>query len=202
MGTLTNLNDVKRTLAIASNVNGTLTFDKNLDDTLIRELIEDASDYFSVETGNNYYGTNGTLTLDNTQRYVCGRKLFFRDDVLRSITRIENDGIGTLTSADWITMPKNSTPYYGVELRTQTWSYSDSPLGAIRVIGALGMNADGEPSNRVHLAVTRLASWLYQTRDTRGTVQFSTQTAQQGSDSVPNEVIQTIEKEKRHRVTA
>lgn len=201
MGTLSNLNDVKRELAIASNTTGTLVFDKNLDDVQIATDIQRASDFFSQETQNNYYGAPGTLTLDYTNKYIHGRKLFFRDDVLRSITRIENDAVGTLTSTDWVTLPKNSTPYYGVELKTKYWSYSTSPLGAIKVIGDLGNNANGQPSSLVHLAVTRLASWLYKTRDTRGQIQLSTRTAQTSNEEgIPNVVIEVIENEKRHRL--
>lgn len=200
MGTLTNLNDVKRSLGLATNVNGTLSFNANLDDTLLNTLIEEASDLFSQETGNNYYGTQGTLTLDVRHPYVVGRKLFFRDDVLRTITRIENDGNsndGTLTSADWVTMPRQGDYIYGVELKELTWTWGDNRLGAIKVIGALGMNANGQPPARVHLAVTRLASWLYQTRDTRGAVQFVDGTSDTPPE-IPNTVLQVIQKEKRN----
>ena len=199
MGTLTNLNDVKRSLAIGSNVNGTLVFDVNLDDTLLNTLIEEASDIFSSETGNNYYGTQGTLIINHDCHHVSGRKLFFREDVFRSITQIENDGYGTLTSNDFVTMPLNSAPYFGVQLKTLSWAYDDTPLGAIRVIGALGMNPNGQPSARVHLAVTRLASWLYQTRDTRGAIQFA-DTSTNAPEEIPNTVLQVIEKEKRHLI--
>lgn len=202
MGTLTNLNDVKRALSIGSNVDGTLVFDKNLDDTQIALDIQRASDFFATETQNNYYGAIGTLTLDVSEQYIRGRQLFFRHDVLRSITRIENDGNGTLTSSDWVTMPRNSTPYFGVELKTKYWQWSTSPLGAIRVIGALGENADGQPSAQVHLAVTRLASWLYKTRDTRGNIQLSTGNNATANEGFPDVVREIIENEKRHRLYA
>ena len=198
MGTLTNLNDVKRALSIGSNTNGTLVFDKNLDDTQIASDIQTASDFFSQETGNNYYGAPGTLTLDTTGKYIRHRRLFFRDDVLRSITRIENDGTGTLTSSDWVTMPRNSSPYYGVELKTKSWSWSNSPLGSIKVIGDLGENANGQPSSTVHLAVTRLASWMYKTRDTRGQIQLSSNRSDNASDNEFNTILEVIQNEKRH----
>jgi len=200
MGPLTNLNDVKRALSIGSNTNGTLVFDKNQDDTQIASDIQAASDFFSQETGNNYYGAPGTLTLDVNEKYVYQRKLFFRDDVFRSITRIENDVNGTLTSADFVTMPKNSSPYYGVELKTKFWQWSSSPLAAIRVIGDMGENAAGQPSSTVHLAVTRLASWMYKTRDTRGQIQLSSNRSANTSDNEFNSILEVIENEKRHRL--
>lgn len=203
MGTLTNLNDVKAELSIGSNTNGTLSYDKNLDDGRITFAIQVASAMFSKETNNNYYGAPGTLTLDVTKKYVSGQKLFFTDDVLRSITRIENDGNGTLTSSDWITMPKNSSPYYGVELKTKFWSWSTTPQAAIRVIGDLGENVDGQPSDIVHLAVTRLASWLYKTRDTRGAIQLtSSQTAVTANEGVPDIILEVIKLERHERVHA
>lgn len=202
MGTLTNLNDVKRTLGLGTNVNGTMVYDDtNLDNALLSDIIQEASDFFSHETDNNYYGAQGTLILDSCHPNVSGRKLFFRSDVLRSITRIENDGNandGTLTTTDWVTMPRQGDFIYGVELKSKSWTYSNgSPLGAIKVIGALGMNPDGQPSERVHLAVTRLASWLYQTRDTRGAIQIVDSTENTPTE-MPNIVLQTIEKEKRN----
>jgi hypothetical protein len=200
MATLTNLDDVKRTLALGTNTNGTLVFDKHLDDTLITEHIQQASDFFILKTGNNYYGTQGTLVLDVAEPYVCGRKLYFVDDVFRSITRIENDGQGTLTSADWVTIPRNSTPYWGVQLKSKSWAYDDTRLGAIKVIGALGENADGQPSPRVHLAVTQLASWLYQTRDTRGSIQLGAQSSRTSNTDIPNLVWDAIDNERRFRI--
>ena len=199
MGTLTNLEDVKRALTIADISSGTLVFSVKMDDTLIQTLIEDASDIFSRETKNNYYAALGTLTLDVTSEYVHGRKLFFKDDVALTLTRIENDGNGTLTAADWVTMPRNTTPIYGVQLKTKAWTWTDSNLGAIKVIGTIGTALDGQPPSRVHLAVTRLASWLYQTRDTRGSVRHADRTVS-FSQEAPSLVQTIIEQEQRLRL--
>ena len=202
MGTLTNLNDVKRALSVGSNVNGTVAFDKNLDDTLISTCIQQASDWFSAQSGVNYYAAPGTLTLDATDTYIHYRKLFFRADVV-SVTRIENDGNtndGTLTSADWVTMPRNPAGYvYGVELKDDYWTYTSSPLGAIRVIGNIGRHLNGQPPDRVHLAVTRLASWVYQTKNNQGSVQFGEAVASAPAE-VTNIVQQVLELEREKRL--
>lgn len=199
MATLTNLNDVKRALAIATNSSGTLVFDKNLDDTQIQADILAASDLFTFESGQDYDATQGTLTLHATDRYVCGKALFFRKDVL-SITRIENDGLGTLTASDWVTMPIDSTPLYGVELKTKNWQFSSSRLGAIRVIGVIGRSAAGQPSPRVHLAVTRLASWLYESRDNQGVVHFADREASV-PENWPTLVKDILELERSKRIS-
>ena len=199
MGTLTNLDDVKRALTIADISSGTLIFSLKMDDTLIQTFIEEASDVFSRETKNNYYAALGTLTLDVTSEYVHGRKLFFRDDVALTLTRIENDGNGTLTAADWVTMPRNTTPFYGVQLKTKAWTWDASRLGAIKVIGTIGTALDGQPPARVHLAVTRLASWLYQTRDTRGSVRYADRTVSFSQDA-PSLVQTIIDQEQRLRL--
>lgn len=198
MVTLTNLNDVKRSLAIATNSNGTLSFDKNLDDALIADLILQATDMWIEETGVNYFGTQGTLTLDVTDTYVSHQKLFFRED-MQSITRIENDGNGTLLATDWVTMPRSGDWISGVELKTKFWRWTSSRLAAIRVIGVTGRSVAGQPPEQVHLAVTRLASWLYQTRDTRGSVQFGDRITTFPSN-VPDFVQRIALKEKNARL--
>ena len=199
MATLTNLKDVKRSLAVGSNTTGTLVFDKNLDDILLNDLITQATDMFVKETGVDYFGVEGTLTLDLTHRYVVGRKLFFRDDMV-SVTSIENDGNGTLTSADWVTMPRDSEDgVYGVELRKLFWRWTDTRFASIKVIGVKGRSANGQPPEQVHLAVTRLASWLYQTRDSRGSIQFGDKVTNFPQDA-PKLVQRIANNEKHSRI--
>lgn len=88
---------------------------------------------------------------------------------LCSITAIVNgDGV-TLTTADYVTEPRYSTPYYAIRLTRASdtvWSWTTSPEAAIAITGKWGYSTSAPVD--IQRAALRLAVWMYRSRDNAG----------------------------------
>lgn len=112
---------------------------------------------------------------DVTRHYCVGRdthgRTLFLDRDLCQITSIVTDadasGGGTeLTTADYITRPRNDPPYYEIVLRAgsdASWTYSDDPEDGITVTGRWGWSVT--PPADIVQACKRLAAYLYKQKD-------------------------------------
>lgn len=184
---LTALADVKQQLNVGQH--GTLN---TLDDDLLTTYVYQASAAIESYCGRTFADvTNGAGTLTRKYDYASpplfGRKLFVDDDLL-SVTALYNDGNsngGTITADKFRLLPTNGTPKYAIELTSgsgYSWTYDDTPEEAIRVEGAWGFATSTLTMPQdVRTAATKLAAYLYQTRDNDGSsVQFA-----DGSLSIP-----------------
>jgi len=124
-------------------------------------LLADAAFMFEQETGRDFQvSTDGTRYFDAV-RNVDGRVLRFDRDIC-SITSITNGDAVAVDSDDYVTEPRNDTPYYAVRLLASSsvrWSYTDDVENAITVVGKWGYSAT--PPRDVKRAVIDLALWLY-----------------------------------------
>jgi len=175
MGDLTTLTAVKLQLDIAN----------TSDDTLLSTYVTQASQMIETYTKRTFNAANGTLTFDIAPPYIYGRKLFFREDVL-GVYELRN-GNGTVITADqYRFLPLNNTPLYGLELLPSAsvnwaWTPAGDWMSAITLAGTLGYSTT--PPQDVQLAATKLAAFLYQSRDNEGdNVRFA-----DGSMSIPAE---------------
>lgn len=99
------------------------------DDALLTELITRASDAID-----NYTGRTFAAAADTSRYYVVGEDtegayLYFDKDIA-SITSIVNGDSVTVQSTEYVTIPRNDTPYQGVKLIANSgvsWQYSDDP---------------------------------------------------------------------------
>ena len=96
--------------------------------------------------------------------------LWFDDDICEITTvtvDADNESGGTvLASGDYITRPRNKTPYYGIKIISSsdnTWTYSSSPDTAIEVSGKWGWSQTPPPN--INHACVRLAGYYYRQKD-------------------------------------
>lgn len=198
--TLTTLAAVKRQLGLITNTNGTIA-DNTDDDTLIETYVIQASQMFETETRRTFSATsNATLTYDVLPPQTFGNKLFFTEDML-NVDRIVNAGT-VIQPGSFTLLPYNGYPKYGLRLDTYSLAYwQQSSLtgwfAAIQIQGTMGYCETGQQPADVTLAVTKLAAYLYQTRDNNGdVVKFADGTMSIPGDA-PQMVLRTINSYKR-----
>jgi hypothetical protein len=157
-------------LTTLAQVRQMLSFDPSVtdDDPLIADVLIPAASTLIESYCRTAFGTitGQTLVMDAAKPYLYGDTLFFRDQYVLTVDSFVTDTV-TLTAADYDLLPYNSPRKTAARLRRgKTWNYSD-PRGAFRITGSVGY---GSIPPDVRLAATRLAAWLYQTRDNEGAV--------------------------------
>lgn len=180
-------------LTTTAAVKAQLHITETTDDTLIDGFVTQASEMFQTETRRQFYATGGsTLTYDILNPQIIGRKLYFQTDVL-GVDRIVNGDGSVLTTIDFRLLPLNDSPKYAAELYVGAnvyWQQSPSNnwQSAIQVQGTVGYNLTGQVPSDVQYAVTKLAAWMYITRDSNGDViRFA-----DGSSQIPANAPETV----------
>ena len=138
------------------------------DDELLGSLLASAIAFCEGPEG---AGRRFQVTTDSTRRFDAlrdvdqGLRRLWLDEDLCAITSITNgDGI-VVPSDQYVTDPRNETPYYSITLKLSSdvvWTYDDEPEGAIAVVGRWGYSTQA-PSD-VAQAVLRHAVWMYRQR--------------------------------------
>jgi len=96
---------------------------------------------------------------------VDGAWLYLPDD-LAQITTITNGDSTTVTTADYVTQPRNRAPYYALKLKADSdvaWTYEDAPENAISISGRWAYSVT--PPADIVQACRRYAAYLYRQRD-------------------------------------
>jgi hypothetical protein len=132
-------------------------------DDEIDELIPRAESAIESYT-NNVFNLGGTTTrYFDALEDVEGQKLYF-DEWLASTTSlvITNGDGNTVASSEYVTLPRNGTPIYGLQLKsssTVAWDYTTSPENAISIVGYWGFSEN--PPEDIKLACIQLVlHWL------------------------------------------
>lgn len=139
------------------------------DDSLIQNVLIPAA---STMIENDVQFTFGTLP-GNLQLFAChpylkGNTLYFRDNVFTQVDSITTDS-GTLTAnTDYVLLPLNFAPKTRAKLISYPIPIAVNPAGTLTVTGTLGY---GSIPSDVNFAATKLAAWMYQTRDSQGNIQ-------------------------------
>lgn len=140
------------------------------DDSLIENVLIPASSQMIENDCQFTFGTlPGSLQLFAAPPYLLGNVLYFRDNVFTTIDAITTNQ-GTLTpNEDYVALPQNFAPKTRAMLLSFNNTGISNPAGTLTVSGTLGY---GSIPPDVNWAATRLAAWLYQTRDSSGEVQI------------------------------
>lgn len=142
-----------------------LNITSSTDDTLIGELIASAQKMIDIATGTTFEAAADSTRYFDAIGNVDGVYLLF-DRWCASITSITNgDGVA-VASTDYVTEPRNDTPYYGVKLKSSkdvTWTYGDDEENAIAVVGKWAYSTT--PPADIVQACKRLAAFLYRQRE-------------------------------------
>lgn len=98
-----------------------------------------------------------------------GLALYFDQDIYKITTvksNADNASPTTIASTDYITMPRNRKPYYGIKILTSSnehWEYTDDPENGIQIIGRWAYSES--PPDDIVQACVRFAAYLYRQKD-------------------------------------
>lgn len=139
------------------------------DDALISTLLSAATAAIEAHTQREFQAQVNE-TRDFSLYDVQNGTLYLDDDLceINNITVEADNGSGgvTLATTDYITKPRNKTPYYAIKMissSSNVWSYSQSPDTAIKVSGKWGWSQT--PPNDIEHACVRLAGYYYRQKD-------------------------------------
>ena len=152
-----------------SNLRNYLGVSATTDDKLLDILIDRAQGTIDA-----YCGRKFESTVDATHMFTVGRdtdgRLLYLDDDLAQITSVVTNADAvtpvTIVAADYVTHPRNVTPYHAIELLSScssSWTYQTDPQNGIEITGRWAW-AVTAPAEIVH-ACTRLAAYFYRQKD-------------------------------------
>jgi hypothetical protein len=170
-------------------------------DDLLQDLLDRAQKMIEERTHRVFEaGVDSTRYFDAVDD-VEGQTLYLDQD-LCAITSITNgDGV-TLLASDYVTKPRNDTPYYAIRLKTsssKTWTYQTDSENAIAIVGKWAYSISA-PKDVVQ-ATIRLAAWLYRQKGTSGESDRPMVTGEGVTilpSALPKDVQDVIENRKRH----
>jgi hypothetical protein len=133
----------------------------------ISSLIARAESAIESDTGNVFELTSTSTRKFDAIANVDGSILYFDEWLANTTSLVITNGDAdetVIASTKYVTLPRNSTPIYGIQLKTDTtdvWEYSTSPEDAISVVGNWGYSEN--PSSDVKLAcIMLILHWLRQ----------------------------------------
>ena len=137
------------------------------DDTLIGTLVAAAQSAIDVYTRRVFECSSATARLLDAESDTDPQRqiLYLRDDLCTVTAVVNGDGV-TVTAAQYVTEPRDTTPYYALRLKASSslaWTYVTDQEGAISVTGKWAYSATA-PADVVQ-AATRLAAWMYRAKD-------------------------------------
>lgn len=140
------------------------------DDTLLTALIARAQKAIDMRCARIFEASGDTTRYFDAVRDTDGYYLYFDEDIcaITTITNNLDNGTGgvIVTSSQYVTMPRNTTPYYGVELKSSagiSWDYTSDSQSAISVAGRWAYSTSA-PADIV-MACTRWAAYMYRQKD-------------------------------------
>jgi hypothetical protein len=139
------------------------------DDPLLDALIT-----YAQQAIDSYTGRTFEASADATRKFTVGEdtegRMLYLDGDLASVTSIITDADATspttLAATDYITHPRNRTPYHAIEIlgsSNNSWTYSNDPQGGITVTGKWAWST-AAPNDIVH-ACNRLVGYYYRQKD-------------------------------------
>ena len=139
------------------------------DDDLIDDLIDRAQAAIDRHCGRTF-----EAAADTTRKFTVGddtdQEMLYLDEDLCAITTVTTDADGdadVLTvNTDYVTVPRNTTPYYALKILSGSdyyWTYTTEPENGITVLGRWAWST-APPDDIIHACV-RLASYYYQQKD-------------------------------------
>lgn len=139
------------------------------DDALLTSLIARAEKAIEV-----YCGRSFTCAADTTRNFTVGvdtdgDTLWFDED-LCAVTTVTTDADGTpitlVRNTDFVTVPRNTTPWYGLKIISgsdYSWDYTTNAEMGITVLGRWAYSTT-PPQDIIH-ATTRLSGYYYRQKD-------------------------------------
>lgn len=135
------------------------------DDTLIGDIITRAQAMIDSYCRRSFEASGDTTRKFDPTSDVVDRTLLLDAD-LCAITTVTNGDGNAIASSEYVTEPRNSTPYHGITLKSSStayWTYSTTHEDSISIAGKWAYSTSA-PDDIVH-ATIRLAAYLYRQKD-------------------------------------
>jgi hypothetical protein len=148
-----------------SDLKGFLGISTTTDDALLYELVLRAQKSIEKRTGRVFEVPADTTRYLDAAADVVGRLLLLRAEYARLTSITNGDGVAVAAS-DYVTEPRNGTPFYAVTLKGSAglvWTYTDDPENAITVVGRAGYSI--VPPDDIVIACLRWAAHMYRAKD-------------------------------------
>lgn len=161
------------------------------DDTLLNDIIARAHSIINRYCGGRIFEWTAAAEAKTFDAIadVDGRELlFYRHDLAEISSVVNGDGV-TVSAGEYVTLPANGAPYYGLRLKASSgkaWTYTTDPEGAISVTGKWAYSV-ACPAD-ITAACVRLVAYLYRQKDTQQVFQQMAN-AQTGVMALPSEAI-------------
>lgn len=149
-----------------------LGIDGSTDDALIEDMITRAQTAIETYTDRVFESSSQTTHYFEVGKDTDGDYLYFDDD-LAAINTVKTNadygsGYSLTENTDYITMPRNDTPYYGLKMLGSSayyWQYTDDPEMGIEVNGNWAYSTS-PPADIVHACI-RLVGYYYRQKDSQ-----------------------------------
>jgi hypothetical protein len=142
------------------------------DDTLLQAFLDAAQGAIDLDRGRTF-----EAAADSTRRFDAVRDVgkddgdsyaqtLYLDQDLCQITSITNGDGTTVTSSQYVTEPRNDTPYWAIKLKLDSgivWTYSSTPENAIAITGRWAYSVTAGPA--VVQVVKEWAKYMYKKKD-------------------------------------
>jgi uncharacterized phiE125 gp8 family phage protein len=143
-----------------------LNVDSTAHDALLQSCLDAAQSYIEDQTGRTFEAasTASTRYMDAVGD-VDGPTLLLGAD-LCAITSVTNGDGAAVSTAAYVTEPRNGTPFYAIKLKPSaglSWTYTTDPENAIAVSGKWSYSAT-PPADVAHAAKI-IAAQMYQQKD-------------------------------------
>ena len=139
--------------------------DSNDDDGLLSQLLASAQAFVGMRTGRTFEASADTERTFDAVRDVDGAHLWLDED-LCAVTSVTNGDGTTVTAGQYVTDPRNETPYFRLKLLSSSgvaWTYTTDPEDAISITGRWAYS-ESAPDD-IKQATIRLAAHMYRQKD-------------------------------------
>jgi len=138
------------------------------DDALLDLSIDRAVGYIEAQTNRVFEAATATKYYSEFALDPYNSKMLHLDDDLLTITTLTNGDSSstTITSSDYTLLPRNSTPYHQILLKTNGSSYWQFDTDCwVSVAGTWGYSTT--PPDDIKQAATVLAAYYYHQKDSQ-----------------------------------
>lgn len=150
---------------VAADVKTYLGITGSGDDALITVLITRAQAIIDSYCRRTFEASADTTRTFDPTVDVDQRTLILDDD-LCVITSVTNGNGATIVTGDYVTEPRNRTPWYALTIKSNAtvyWTHTGSHEGSISIVGKWAYSTTA-PADVVHAAI-RLTAYLYHQKD-------------------------------------
>ena len=145
-----------------------LAISQNVDDILLEEIIDRATKIIETHTQRIFSSTATYSKYFDAREDVDhrGRVLWLNENDLCEIEYVKNGDLTTVASTEYVTNPRNETPFYSIKLKENSsivWLWNTTPENAIEVKGHWAYSIT--PPLDIVQSCIRLSAFLYKQKD-------------------------------------